>query len=277
MTPQVALITGASSGIGRAAALVFVKHNLHVAGVARRSDRLAELRAEVEALPNPHGEFLPIEGDVTQAESMQAAVQQTMERFGRLDVLIANAGVGYRGAVVEAEWDDLNTLLRTNIDGVLHSIRAAAPAMRQTGGGHIIVISSVTYNLVSPYAAPYAASKAFVTSLAHSLRLELDGRMALAQVWDAVTSEQTGGIEKVKFPIRLGDRQKLRNLWLSEDGLVGFFLNRNYGEFFPAFGLEGRNDDYSRYQMVPQISIAQPLDLTLLMDPSRGFCDVYAP
>ncbi len=167
-------ITGVSSGIGRAAALAFIRRGDHVAGLARRQDRLDELAAEVDALPAPHGDFLGIAGDVTQAESVQRAVDQTVERFGRLDVLLANAGLGQRGAVAEADWNDLQTLLRTNIDGVLHSIRAAVPAMRRSGGGHILTISSVSFNLVSPYAATYAASKAFVSSLAHSLRLELE-------------------------------------------------------------------------------------------------------
>lgn len=174
MAERVVLITGVSSGIGRATALAFIQRGDHVAGMARRSDRLAELAAEIRALPEPHGEFLGMAGDVTQADAMRDAVRQTMERFGRLDVLVANAGVGHRGPLVEADWDGIETLLHTNIDGVLHSIRAAVPAMRQTGGGHIITMSSVTYNLVSPYAAVYAASKAFVTSLAHSLRLELE-------------------------------------------------------------------------------------------------------
>lgn len=174
MADRVALITGASSGIGRATALAFARQGTHVAGIARRGERLADLKAEIDALPAPRGDFLGITGDVTQAESMQAAVEETMARFGRLDVLVANAGVGHRGPVADADWEDLETLLRTNIDGVLHSVRAAVPAMRQTGGGHIITISSVTYNLVSPYAATYAASKAFVSSIAHSLRLELE-------------------------------------------------------------------------------------------------------
>lgn len=174
MAGKVVFITGVSSGIGRAAALAFVRRGDHVAGLARRRDRLDELTAEISALPSPHGDFLGIEGDVTQAESVQSAVDQAVARFGRLDVLLANAGVGQRGAVADADWNDLQTLLRTNIDGVLHSIRAAVPAMRRGGGGHILTISSVSHNLVSPYAATYAASKAFVSSLAHSLRLELE-------------------------------------------------------------------------------------------------------
>lgn len=174
MNERVALITGASSGIGYAAALAFARKGTHVAAVARRTERLAALEQAVKALPPPHGDLLPAAADVRDSAAMQEAVRQTVARFGRLDVLVANAGLGHRGSVVEADWNDLETLLQTNINGVLHAVRAAVPAMRQTGGGHIIIISSVSYNLVSPYAAVYAASKAFVSSLARSLRLELE-------------------------------------------------------------------------------------------------------
>ncbi|HEX2907880.1 MAG TPA: SDR family NAD(P)-dependent oxidoreductase [Phototrophicaceae bacterium] len=171
---RVVLITGASSGIGYAAALAFAREGTHVAAVARRVERLEALAAAVQALPAPHGEILTIAANVQDGAAMQAAVQQTVERFGRLDILVANAGLGHRGSVADADWSDLETLLRTNIDGVLHSVRAAVPALRQTGSGHIITISSIVYNLVSPYAATYAASKAFVSSLAKSLRMELE-------------------------------------------------------------------------------------------------------
>lgn len=174
MSRRVVFITGASSGIGYAAALAFVQANDHVVATARRADRLEQLAQAVRALPAPRGEILTITADVQDATAMQDAVRRALERFGRLDVLVANAGVGHRGSVVGADWNDVQTLLRTNIDGVLHSIRAAVPAMRRTGGGHIITISSVAYNLTSPYAALYAASKAFVSSLARSLRLELE-------------------------------------------------------------------------------------------------------
>jgi NADP-dependent 3-hydroxy acid dehydrogenase YdfG len=171
---RVAFITGASSGIGYATALAFAQEGTHVVGTARRLDKLTQLQQEVDQLPSDHGELLTIQADVTDAMSMQAAVAQTMQHFGRLDILVANAGVGHRGAIAEATWADLETLLRTNIDGVLHSVRAVLPAMRQSGGGHILTISSVTNQMVSPYMASYAASKAFVSSLAHSLRLELE-------------------------------------------------------------------------------------------------------
>lgn len=171
---RVVLITGASSGIGYATALAFARRGIHVVGTARRADRLQALGAEIAALPAPHGEFLPVAADVRDATSMKAAVFAALENFDRLDILIANAGVGQRGSITDSEWDDLAVLLRTNIDGVLHSIRAAVPALRESGGGHIVVVSSVTYAMVSPYAAVYAASKAFVSSMARSLRLELE-------------------------------------------------------------------------------------------------------
>ncbi len=171
---RVAFITGVSSGIGRATALTFARAGIHVAGVARRTQRLSELEAEINVLPAPHGAFLGISGSVKRAEDLQAAVDQTITHFGRLDILVANAGLGHRGAIASADWNDLETLLHTNIDGVLHSIRAAVPALRQSGSGQIMIISSVTYNLVSPYTAAYAASKAFVSSLANSLRIELE-------------------------------------------------------------------------------------------------------
>jgi len=175
MARKVILITGASSGIGRASALAFARQGDDVIALARRVDRLSDLQAQVDALPEPHGALLAVEGDVREAAALQAAVEAGVARFGRLDVLVANAGLGHRGALVEAKWEDVETLLRTNIDGVLHSIRAAVPAMRAGGGGQIILISSVTANLVAPYMALYAASKTFVSSLAASLRLELAG------------------------------------------------------------------------------------------------------
>lgn len=171
---KVVFITGASSGIGRATALAFARAGYQVAGTARRAEKLDSLAEEINNMPGSVGRFLPLAGDVSNPESVNEATQKTFDTFGRLDILVANAGVGHRGSLVDSDWDGLQTLLRTNIDGVLHSIRACVPHMRATGGGHIMTISSVAYNLISPYAASYAASKAFVTSIAHSIRFELE-------------------------------------------------------------------------------------------------------
>ncbi|MDE2858750.1 MAG: SDR family NAD(P)-dependent oxidoreductase [Chloroflexota bacterium] len=174
MTTPVVFITGASSGIGREAALAFARAGYHVCGLARRQDRLAALGAEIAELPGAHGQFLAAAGDVRDAEAVEDAVRQTVDKFGRLDVLVANAGIGHSGSVVEADWDDLETVMGTNIDGVLHGIRACVPAMRGAGGGQILIVSSIVAAVHTPYTATYAASKAFVSSLAGSLRLELE-------------------------------------------------------------------------------------------------------
>ncbi|MEM9955795.1 MAG: SDR family NAD(P)-dependent oxidoreductase [Chloroflexota bacterium] len=171
---KVVFITGASSGIGRATAIAFARAGYHVAGTARRAEKLESLAEEINTMADSVGTFLPLVGDVSDRQSLIDAAQQTVDRFGRLDILVANAGVGHRGSLVDSDWDGLETLLRTNIDGVLHSIRACVPHMRNNGSGHIMTISSVAYNLISPYAASYAASKAFVTSIANSVRVELE-------------------------------------------------------------------------------------------------------
>ena len=183
MTDRVVFITGASSGIGRAAAIAFAQAGYDVCGMARRAERLESLRNEIAALPSPHGDFLAVVGDVRESAAVEAAVERTLERFGRLDVLVANAGIGQHGAVVEADWEHIETVLRTNIDGLLHSVRACAPAMRMSGGGHVLIVSSVVAGIHTPYTATYAASKAFVSSLAGSLRLELeDEKIAVTDV-----------------------------------------------------------------------------------------------
>ncbi len=170
---RVILITGASSGIGRATAQAFAQEGEHVAALARRTDRLEALAASCAGLP---GEVLPLTADVTRPADLEHAVAAAVARWGRLDVLVANAGLGHRGALVEADWGDLETLLKVNIEGVLHSIRAAVPAMRQGGhGGHVILISSISGVAPAPYAALYGASKSFVNGLARALRYELDG------------------------------------------------------------------------------------------------------
>jgi short-subunit dehydrogenase len=171
---RVVFITGASSGIGYATALAFARRGAYVVATARRADRLEQLERELKSIGDAHGEIRTLVADVQDAQEIQRAVARAVEFFGKLDILVANAGVGQRGSLVDSNWSDLETVLHTNIEGVLHSIRAAVPAMRQAGGGHIILISSVMSNMPAPYAATYAASKAFVSNLAGSLRLELE-------------------------------------------------------------------------------------------------------
>jgi short-subunit dehydrogenase len=170
MAEQIVLITGASAGVGYETALAFARRGDKVAATARRADRLEGLVAAAKDLP---GEVLPIVADVTNPDDMKNAVAQIMAKWGRLDVLIANAGLGQRGSITESEWADLDLVLRTNIDGLLHTIRAGVPEMRKSGGGIIITISSVVSYAPGAYSAIYSASKNAVNTIARTLRSEL--------------------------------------------------------------------------------------------------------
>lgn len=169
---RVVLVTGASAGVGYATALEFARRGDKVGATARRLDRLERLAAEAKTNNLP-GEIQPYQADVCSPADMQRVVEDMVARWGRLDVLIANAGLGQRGSIVDSDWADLEVVLRTNIDGVLHSIRAAVPAMRRSGGGNIITISSVLSLAPGPYTAIYSASKSAVNTIARTLRAEL--------------------------------------------------------------------------------------------------------
>jgi hypothetical protein len=110
-----------------------------------------------------------------------------------------------------------------------------------------------------------------------SLSLEFDGGPARSQGWDEAKrtlDDQTAGIARLEIAVRLGDRRQWENMWLGDDGLVGFFQSQDYKHFFPAFGLKGADDSYITYQdaatVPPKVSIGKPLELTFLMDPARG-------
>jgi 3-hydroxy acid dehydrogenase/malonic semialdehyde reductase len=204
--PKTILITGGSSGIGRATALLFAALGQNVAVTARRVDRLDALKQEVEAKTLP-GKIFTLEADVTDADAMRRAAALTLAEFNRLDVLVANAGVGHRGALVDSAWEDIDTTLRTNIDGVIHSIRAAVPAMRASGGGHIILISSILGPVPGAYAGVYSASKAATDALGRALRGELRAdHIHVSVLW--VGQTHTEFAEK-----RLGQPGRVASKW----------------------------------------------------------------
>jgi short-subunit dehydrogenase len=204
--PKTIFITGGSSGIGQAAARLFAALGHNVTVTARRLDRLEALQKEVEDQKLP-GKILPLAADVTDPAALRQAVALTLAEFNRLDVLIANAGVGQRGSLIDAAWADLETVLRTNIDGVIHSIRAAVPAMRASGGGHIILISSILGPVPAAYAATYSATKAATDALGRALRGELKrDQIHVSVLW--VGQTHTEFAEK-----RLGQPGRVATKW----------------------------------------------------------------
>jgi NAD(P)-dependent dehydrogenase (short-subunit alcohol dehydrogenase family) len=159
---QVVLITGCSTGIGRDLAERLSRAGYTVAASARTMQDLSTLEAA-----------LKLELDVTQPESIRRAVDSVVEKFGRIDVLVNNAGYAVRGAVEEVTIEAAQRMFDTNVFGVMRMVQAVAPHMRERKAGRIINISSVVGKLVTPANGTYAATKFAVEALSDALRMEL--------------------------------------------------------------------------------------------------------
>jgi len=166
---KVALITGASSGIGAAMAREMARQGAAVVLTARRLDRLESLAQEIEAAG---GQALPVSCDVCLDGDLEAAVAQALERFGRLDVVVANAGYGIGGSLDRLTLDDFRRQMETNVFGVLRTVLAAREALIESRGC-LAVMGSVAGEIPTPSTSPYGMSKAAVRSLAASLHAEL--------------------------------------------------------------------------------------------------------
>ncbi|WBO63274.1 oxidoreductase [Streptomyces camelliae] len=160
----VALVTGASSGIGKAAALALVEAGFDVVGTSRDTSRVTALDVV---------NFLDL--DVTSDASATAVVQRVVDRFGRIDVLVNNAGVGLMGAAEENSVAQAQVVFDVNVFGVMRMVQAVLPHMRDRGRGRIINLSSVVGFLPSPYMAVYAASKHAIEGYSESLDHEIRG------------------------------------------------------------------------------------------------------
>lgn len=159
---QVALVTGASSGIGKATAIALAAAGFQVIGTARDSSRLT---------PPPGVAYLDL--DVTSDDSVASAVQQVIERFGRIDVLVNNAGVGSTGAAEEFSISQTQDIFDINVYGVMRMAKAVLPHMRDQGRGRIINISSLSGFVPSPFMALYVSTKHAVEGYSQSLDHEV--------------------------------------------------------------------------------------------------------
>ena len=160
-------ITGVSSGIGAATAKALAQQGWRVAGTARRQEPLERLAAEL-----PGDGHLLRTADVREDGDLQAVAQEIAAEFGGLDLMVANAGVGYRAKVEEFELDPLRAVLDTNVLGVLLTCRAALPLLRTGERPVCVLVSSVVGRRGIPGQSAYAASKAAVCSIGEALRIE---------------------------------------------------------------------------------------------------------
>ncbi len=164
------LITGASSGIGAATARRLARRGDRLALLARRGERLQTLLTELA--PSTAGEHLALPCDLTDAAALTRAFERAGETFGALDLVVANAGIGYRARVEDLEADELRRLFATNVEAVLLGAKAALPFLRRGRAAHMVLVSSVVGRRGMPTMAAYSASKAAVCSIGEALRLE---------------------------------------------------------------------------------------------------------
>jgi NAD(P)-dependent dehydrogenase (short-subunit alcohol dehydrogenase family) len=167
---KVAVITGASAGIGWETALAYARRGYALVLAARRAERLEELagRCRLEG-----GEALTVPTDVTSQEQVEALVARAVETFGRLDVMVNNAGFGQGGLVHELSDRQMRDVFEVNFYGVFYGCRAAALVMIRQGGGHIFNVSSVIGKRGTPLNGAYCATKFAVAGLTESMRVEL--------------------------------------------------------------------------------------------------------
>ncbi|WP_017600702.1 SDR family NAD(P)-dependent oxidoreductase, partial [Nocardiopsis lucentensis] len=167
-TPRSWFVTGGSSGIGRELVLAALTRGDRVTAIARRVDALADLR---ERFP---GTLLALAADVRDQGSVRAAVDETVDRFGRVDVVANNAGYGLFGAVEEATDAQARAIFETNVFGVLNVLRATLPVLRGQGSGHVLQGSSIYGQLALPGVGLLAATKHAVEGMSDALAAELE-------------------------------------------------------------------------------------------------------
>jgi NAD(P)-dependent dehydrogenase (short-subunit alcohol dehydrogenase family) len=169
LSGKAALVTGGGTGIGRAIALAFAREGAGVAVAGRRLEKLREVISEIQ---NQGGAGLAMECDVTRAQDVARAVKGTVERFGRLNVLVNNAGalhVSTVEGISEEEWDRLMTV---NVKGPFLTSRAVLPEFRKCGGGTIVNVGSVLGLVAMKDRAAYCASKGGVTMLTKAMAID---------------------------------------------------------------------------------------------------------
>lgn len=167
---KVAIITGASSGIGKATSLALAKEGACVALAARRVEALHELAEQIQKLGQ---KALVLQTNVTRQEQVEAMVQEVLEHWGRVDILISNAGEYIRGSVLDLNPADLQRSLDVNYFGGVYSIKAVLPHMLAQKSGHIIAVTSMDGKIGLPPDAPYVSAKFAMTGFLEVLRQEV--------------------------------------------------------------------------------------------------------
>ncbi|PLR79572.1 oxidoreductase [Bacillus canaveralius] len=184
---KVVLITGASSGIGEATARNLAKNGAHVLLGARRTDKLEMLAS---AIRSEGGSVDYRALDVTKRDEMEEFISYAENTFGRVDVIVNNAGVMPLSKLEALKVDEWDRMIDVNIRGVLHGIAAGLPIMKNQGFGQFINISSIGGHVVSPTAAVYCATKFAVRAISEGLRMEVGNDIRVTVISPGVTESE---------------------------------------------------------------------------------------
>ncbi|MGL4883588.1 MAG: SDR family oxidoreductase [Waterburya sp.] len=194
---KIVIITGASSGLGEATAKRLAKHGAKLMLAARREDRLQKLVTEIE---QDGGTAKYQVTDVSDRSQVEALVKATHQAYGRIDVLVNNAGLMPLSPLDETKVEEWDKMIDVNIKGVLYGVAAVLPIMRSQQSGHIINLSSVAGHKVSPGATVYCATKFAVKAISEGIRLESHGHIrstnispgaVATELPNTITHEQT--------------------------------------------------------------------------------------
>ena len=213
---KVVAITGASSGIGAATALELAARGAAVVLGARRTDRLDSL---VKRIRTEGGRAEMLETDVTRRADLEQLVALAVNRFGRLDVLVSNAGVSRVAPVADLDADDWDVMIDVNLRGVLHGIAAALPVFRNQGHGHLVTTVSTSGLKIVPTQAVYAGTKNAVRTLLEALRQEsTDGVLRTTSISPGYV--RTELVDYIDDPGRREQAQHAMALGISADAVA---------------------------------------------------------
>lgn len=197
-----AIVTGASSGIGRETARQLAQAGSNVVLASRNGKALEELARELEPLP---GRRLVAPTDVADREAVHAMVDRTLQEFGSIEVLVNNAGVGLNAPIADGSLENIRYVFEVNLFGAIHCIQAVTPHMKERRRGTIVNVSSVMGRLAGPYNGAYSAAKAAVNTLTDCMRQELkpDGiTVTVIYPGYTITSFHANSHSEVKMPPR---------------------------------------------------------------------------
>ena len=172
---KVVIITGASAGIGRAIAHAFAREGSHVVLVARRTQPLVQVQAELGRYSRLGQTTMVYPADVTDDDAIQKMIASVNDTFGQIDVLVNNAGLAVGGPFLDTEADKITQLMAVNVQGAMRTVQHVLPTMLQQGQGHIVNISSSAALIPTPGQTAYAPTRAAILAFSDALRREYAG------------------------------------------------------------------------------------------------------